>query len=106
MKIFYKLLSNVLLAAITNYYVFFALMFWAYLETKSVLATSILSGIFFVNTAISSFWFGSIVDHNKKKFAMLISSIATLLFLSVGLLLYLIAPRLPLRIFPECGCGL
>ena len=93
MKTFYKLLGNVLLAALTNYYVFFALMFWAYLETKSVLATSILSGVFFVNMAISSFWFGAIVDHNKKKLAMLISSLATLVFLSAGFLLYIAAPH-------------
>jgi MFS transporter, DHA3 family, multidrug efflux protein len=93
MKTFYKLLGNVLLAAVTNYYVLFALTFWAYLETKSVLATSIVAGIFLVNTVISSFWFGSIVDHNKKKFAMLISSIATLFFLSAGFLLYITAPE-------------
>src|SRR5687768_17106896 len=80
MEAFYKLLGNVLLAAITNYYVCFALTFWGYLETRSVLATSIIAGIFLVNTAISSFWFGSIVDHHKKKLAMLVSSIASLLF--------------------------
>ncbi len=93
MKTFYKLLGNVLLAALTNNYIMFALLFWSYLETKSVLATSIISGIFLVNTAIFSFWFGSIVDHNKKKLAMLISSIATLLFLLAGFLLYITAPE-------------
>jgi MFS transporter, DHA3 family, multidrug efflux protein len=92
MKTFYKLLGNVLIAAVTNNYMWFALTFWVYLETKSVLATSIIAGIFLVNTAISGFWFGSIVDHNKKKSAMLISSIATLLLFSTGFLLYITAP--------------
>lgn len=93
MNTFYKLLGNVLLAAVTNNYVWFALTFWIYLETKSVLATSTIAGISLVSTAISGFWFGSIVDHNKKKFAMLISSIATLLFFSSGFLLYMTAPE-------------
>jgi MFS transporter, DHA3 family, multidrug efflux protein len=92
MKTFYKLLGNVLIAAVTNNYVWFALTFWVYLETNSVLATSIIAGIFLVNTAVSGFWFGSIVDHNKKKSAMLISSIATLLLFSTGFLLYITAP--------------
>jgi MFS transporter, DHA3 family, multidrug efflux protein len=93
MKTFYKLLGNVLIAAVTNNYVWFALTFWVYLETKSVLATSIIAGIFLVNTTISGFWFGSIVGHNKKKSAILISSMATLLLFSTGFLLYIAAPE-------------
>lgn len=81
-----------MIATTTNNFVWFALTFWAYLETQSVLATSIAAGIYLAATAVSGFWFGSIVDHNKKKTAMLISSIATLILFAAGLLLYTINP--------------
>jgi MFS transporter, DHA3 family, multidrug efflux protein len=92
MKTFYHLLGNSLIVNITNFFIFSSLIYWAYLSTESVLATSIISGIFLVTVAFSGFWFGSIVDHNKKKTAMLISSIATLFFFGIALLLYVIAP--------------
>lgn len=92
MRIFYKLLGIALLVATTNNFVWFALTYWAYLETKSVIATSTVAGIFLVSAAVSGFWFGSIVDHNKKKHAMLGSSVVTLLLFVVGFLIYNITP--------------
>lgn len=92
MKTFYQLLGNALIVGVTNNFVWFALTFWAYLETKSVLTTSIISGIFLVATAISSLWFGSFVDHNKKKYTMMVSSLATLVLYIVALVVYHFAP--------------
>lgn len=92
MKQFYLLLGNMLLASVTNTFVWFALIFWLYLETKSVLATSIMTGIYLVTVALSGFWFGSIVDHNKKKVAMLVSSISTLVLFSAGFCVYFFTP--------------
>lgn len=77
----------------TNNIVWFTATYWAYLETRSVLATSIMAGVYLVCVAISGFWFGSIVDHNKKKHAMLISSCCTLLLFAVGLSIYATAPQ-------------
>lgn len=93
MRTFYKLLINALIAGITNNFVWFALTFWAYLETKSVLATSIVTGAYLVMTALCGFWFGSIVDHHKKKTAMLISSIITVILFSLTFLVYLTSPE-------------
>lgn len=76
----------------TNNFVWFALTFWAYLETKTVMATAIVSGSFLVITALSAFWFGSIVDHNKKKRAMQLSSVLTATFFALGLGFYLSFP--------------
>jgi DHA3 family multidrug efflux protein-like MFS transporter len=72
--------------------VWFAVTFWAYLETKSVIVTSIMAGIFTVTVALSGFVLGSVVDHNKKKTAMLLSSIVTLFFFVAALLVYLSFP--------------
>jgi len=85
MRAFYLVMGNTLLVSVTNFFVFFALTFWLYLETKSVLATSILGGSFTVVSSFIGFWLGSIVDHHKKKTAMLVSSITTLIMFSAAL---------------------
>jgi MFS transporter, DHA3 family, multidrug efflux protein len=92
MKTFYQLLGVALLAVTTNNFVWFALTFWAFLTTKSVISTSVMAGIFLVLTAISGFWFGSLVDHHRKKHAMLGSSVATLILFLIGLALFHTAP--------------
>ena len=48
MKTFYRLLGIALIVVTTNNFVWFALTFWAYLTTKSVITTSVLAGIFLV----------------------------------------------------------
>nr|MBP7967613.1 MFS transporter [Candidatus Woesebacteria bacterium] len=93
MKTFYWLLANSLIAGVTNSFVWFVVTFWLYLETKSVLATSYLAGLYLVATACSSILFGSMVDHHKKKTALIISSIATLIFFIAGLVFYLVTPE-------------
>ncbi len=92
MQTFYKLLGVTLLVTTVNNFVWFALVFWAYLETRNVVSTSIVGGMFLVANALSSFWLGSIVDHHHKKNAMLGSSVFTLAMFGLGFLLYLLAP--------------
>lgn len=77
-KIFYYLLANSLVSTVTNAFAWFAVTFWVFLETRSVLATSLIAGIFSVANAGSAFIFGSIVDHNKKKTVMVYSNICSL----------------------------
>lgn len=93
MKTFYQLLANTLVAVTTNNFVWFAVTFWAYLETQSVLATSIIAGVFLVSAASSGFWLGSIVDHYKKKHAMILSSIVSVILFAAGFVAYLLAPE-------------
>jgi MFS transporter, DHA3 family, multidrug efflux protein len=94
MKVFQKLLGVSLLVSTTNNFVWFALTFWIYLQTKSVISTSTLSGIWLVFTAVVSIWFGSLVDHHKKRTVMMWSSVITLAFFITGLtLLYLVGPE-------------
>lgn len=92
MGTFYRLLGIALLVATTNNFVWFALTFWAFLTTGSVISTSVMGGIFLVLTAASGFWFGSIVDHHRKKTAMLGSSVATLVLFLAGLAVFQTAP--------------
>ena len=92
MKTFYRILGITLLVATTNNFVWFALTFWAFLTTGSVISTSVMAGIFLVLTAFSGFWFGSIVDHHRKKHAMLGSSVVTLALFLIGLAVFHTAP--------------
>lgn len=89
---FYHVLANNLVVSITNFTVWFAITFFMYLQTRSVFATSIVAGIYLVAMAVSGFWFGSIVDHNKKKKAMFVSSTASLAFYLLSLAVYLASP--------------
>jgi DHA3 family multidrug efflux protein-like MFS transporter len=92
MKTFYQVLANTLLANVTNMTVWFALVFFTYLETRSVTATSIVSGIYLVAVAVSGIWFGSLVDHNRKKTVMILSGVISLIIYSIGFVIYLSLP--------------
>lgn len=74
MKAFYHLLGNNTIASIVNYTVWFAIIYYVILKTQSVFAAGIISGLFLVLMAVTSIWFGSLVDHHKKKQVMLFSS--------------------------------
>lgn len=93
MKPFYHLLGNNLVANITNYTVWFAITFWVYLETKSVFATGMIAGVYLVFTAAFGIWFGSIVDHNAKKLAMLGSSVVSAIFYAISFAMVLLEPE-------------
>lgn len=93
MKTFYQLLTNGLVASVKNNFVWFALVFWIYLETRSVIATGILGGIYMIASAASSFWLGSLVDNYKKKTTLILSGIVSLIAFSLGLLMYNVFPE-------------
>mgnify|MGYP000980199511 CR=1 FL=1 len=92
MKQFYRVLLNTLIANITTSFLWFALTFWVYLETKSVLATGIVGGSYMLMVALCSIWFGTIVDHQKKKRVMVLSSVVTFIAFGLAGLLYLLLP--------------
>lgn len=91
-KNFYYLLANTLLANLINMTVWFALTFFVYLQTKAVIVTSVTSGIYLATVAFTGFWFGSLVDHNKKKNLMVISSIFSLVMYIIGFVVYISSP--------------
>lgn len=91
-RVFDYILLNSLVANITNFFVWFALTFWVFLETHSILATSLIAGTFAIMNAVTGLFFGAIVDHNKKKTVMLLSSTASLVLYALGYALFLFAP--------------
>ncbi|MGB4762059.1 MAG: MFS transporter [Candidatus Saccharimonas sp.] len=93
MKHFKQVLLNTLIANVTTSYLWFAITFWVYLETKSVLATAIIGGSYMLLVAIFSIVFGTIVDHHKKKSVMVFSAVFTLIAFALGGLVYLLFPK-------------
>ncbi|MES2994756.1 MAG: MFS transporter [Patescibacteria group bacterium] len=92
MPTFYHLLVNTAFAAIANFTVWFGVTFFVYLETQSVFATGMISGIYLTLTLLSGFWFGSLVDHHGKKAVMFLSSGVSLALYAASLALYLLSP--------------
>ncbi|GAB4028148.1 MFS transporter [Spirosoma koreense] len=92
MKTFYAVLANSLAAFLTNNFVWFAVTFWVYLETKSVVATSVMAGVYSGTVALTGFFLGSLVDRYKKKTAMIVSSVGSLVLYAVSFLIYILTP--------------
>ncbi|PMD89875.1 MFS transporter [Siphonobacter sp. BAB-5405] len=88
-KTFLVVLINTLAASLTNNFIWFALTFWVYLETKSVLTTSIMAGVYSGTVAVTGFFLGTLVDRYPKKLAMLLSSSSSLLLYIVAAGIYL-----------------
>ena len=78
LRTFRAVLANTLVANVTSSYLWFALTFWAYLETRSVMATSIIGGGFMLFTAAFGTLFGTLVDRHRKKQVMVASTATTL----------------------------
>jgi DHA3 family multidrug efflux protein-like MFS transporter len=93
LRAFYQVLVNTALANVTSSYLWFALTFWVYLETKSVLATAIIGGSYMLLVAVFGVVFGVIVDRMKKKAVMLLSSIVTAAAYVLAGAIYLAVPE-------------
>ncbi len=78
---------NTAAANVTTSYLWFALTFWVYLETRSVLATGIIGGAYMLLLAVFAMLFGTIVDRHRKHRVMVVSGVVTLgAFLIAGAL--------------------
>src|SRR5829696_2359240 len=90
---FRRLLVNTLVSGVTTSFLWFALTFWVYLETRSVLATGIIGGTYMLLIAVFSIFFGTIVDRHRKHQVMVLSSVITLVSFVIAGLLYLAQPE-------------
>ena len=92
MRTFRLLVANTLLANVTNNFLWFALTFWVYLETRSVLATALVGGGYMLMMAVSGLFFGTFVDRNLRRTSMLLSSAVSLVSFSTAGAVYGLAP--------------
>ncbi len=89
---FHLILANNLLQNVINFTVWFALVFWAFLETRSVFVTGMIGGVHLLFTGGFAIWFGSLVDHHRKQRVMLASSLGSLVFFGAALAVCLLTP--------------
>ncbi|WP_133626225.1 MFS transporter [Enemella evansiae] len=93
MRQFHRVLANTLVANVTTSFLWFALTFWVYLETKSVLATAIVGGLYMLLVALLGIPFGVLVDRHKKKRVMVASSLVTTAAYLIAGFLYLVVDK-------------
>jgi MFS transporter, DHA3 family, multidrug efflux protein len=92
MRPFYQILTNTLFVSVFNATVWFAITFYSYLQTQSVMVTGFIGGIYLVATALSGFWLGSLVDHYRKKTVLILSSVFSLAVYLLSFIVYISVP--------------
>jgi len=92
-RTFLHLLTNTLFVSVIDFTVWFAITFYTYIETRSVFATAMIAGLYLVLIAATGVWFGSLVDHHKKKTMIQASNIASLILYAASLVIYLMVPH-------------
>lgn len=74
---FRRLMVNSLVAGVTSTFLWFALTFWVYLETRSVVITGVIAGTFALVSAVVGPLIGTYVDHHRKHTSLLVTSAAS-----------------------------
>ena len=87
-RTFDQLLFNTLLSGVTSTFLWFALTFWVYLETRSVVATGVIGGAFSISSAVLGPFFGTFVDRHRKHEAMLLTTTASVMSFTVATVVF------------------
>jgi DHA3 family multidrug efflux protein-like MFS transporter len=91
-KTFRQLLLNTLVSGVTSSFLWFALTFWVYLETRSVVATGVIGGAFALSSAVLGPYFGTFVDRHRKHHAMMVTTSLSLACFAVATLVFVAVP--------------
>ncbi|WP_091326696.1 MFS transporter [Arthrobacter sp. cf158] len=92
-RTFAGILVNTALANITTSYLWFALTFWVYLETRNVIATGVIGGAYMLLIALSSISFGTFVDRYRKLAVMRFAACFTLVMFILSGVMFLLTPE-------------
>ncbi|MDQ4117797.1 MAG: MFS transporter, partial [Actinomycetota bacterium] len=91
-RTFAHLLVSTLTVSVVNFTMWFAVTFWVYVETRSVMATGLIAGVFLATTSLTGIWFGSIVDRFRKRSVMQASAAVSASVYLACLVVYLTTP--------------
>jgi DHA3 family multidrug efflux protein-like MFS transporter len=92
-RTFAGIVANTALANVTTGYLWFALTFWVYLETRNVIATGVIGGAFMLLIALSSISFGTVVDRYRKLAVMRFAAGFTLVMFVLAGVMFLLTPE-------------
>ena len=93
MPTFRKLLINSLLSGVTSTFLWFAVTFWVYLETRSVVTTAMIGGAFSASSAFLGIVFGTFVYRYRKKTIMLSATTTSLSCYTLAAVVYVLVDR-------------
>ena len=91
MQVFKRLLLNSLISGITSSFLWFAITFWVFLETRSVVATSVIGGTFAIASAFLGMFFGTFVDRHRKKHVMMLATSISLVSFCAAASIYAVS---------------
>ena len=91
-RTFWALLLNTLVTGVTSSFVWFALTFWAYLETRSVVVTGVIGAAFSLSTAFIGPAFGTYVDRHRKHSAMVLATSTSAASFAAATVLFVLVP--------------
>jgi DHA3 family multidrug efflux protein-like MFS transporter len=91
-RTFAGILVNTAVANITTSYLWFALTFWVYLQTRNVIATGVIGGAYMLLIALSSISFGTFVDRYRKLAVMRFAAGFTLVMFLLAGVMFLLTP--------------
>lgn len=89
---FTHVLANTAVAMLGTAFIWFGITFWAYLETRSVLATSFLGGAYMLGMAVLGVPFGSLIDRYRKHPVMVFSAVGTTVSFLLGGVMFWLTP--------------
>ena len=92
-RTFMHVLVNTALANVITSFLWFALTFWVYLETRSVLATGLIGGAYMLLVALFGLFFGVLVDRYRKHVVMVGSTLFTVVCFGLAGLMFLLVPE-------------
>jgi DHA3 family multidrug efflux protein-like MFS transporter len=77
-RTFLHVLVNTAVANVTTSFLWFALTFWIYVETRNVIATGVIGASYMLFLAVFGMFFGTLVDRFRKKAVMVWATLAAL----------------------------
>ncbi len=91
-RTFIQVLVNTAVANVTTSFLWFALTFWAYAETRNVIVAGVVAASYMLFVSLFSMFFGTLVDRFRKKAVMAWATLIALavftldaaLFLTIG----------------------
>jgi DHA3 family multidrug efflux protein-like MFS transporter len=92
-RTFMHVLVNTALANVITSFLWFALTFWVYLETRSVLATGLIGGAYMLLVAFFGLFFGVLVDRYRKHAVMVGSTLFTVACFGLAAAMFMLVPE-------------
>lgn len=85
---FIQVLVNTAVANVTTSFLWFALTFWAYAETRNVIVAGVIAASFMLFVSLFSMFFGTLVDRFRKKAVMAWATLVALTVFTLDAVLF------------------